>query len=86
MQIKAFETFLCIAETGGFVVCTNEGNADMGPNASLVGRNLGQDFTIKDGWRMYHGQKVPGFPYRPHRGFETITITITALLRMLNHS
>ncbi len=47
---------------------------DMTPNASLAGRNLGNDFTIKDGWRMYHGQTVPGFPAHPHRGFETVTI------------
>ena len=46
----------------------------MGPDASLEGRNLGNDFTIKDGWRMYHGQTIPGFPAHPHRGFETITI------------
>ena len=46
----------------------------MSPDASLEGRNLGNDFVIKDGWRMYHGQSVPGFPSHPHRGFETITI------------
>jgi redox-sensitive bicupin YhaK (pirin superfamily) len=50
------------------------GNEDMGPAASLSGRNLGQDFNIKDGWRMYHGKTVPGFPAHPHRGFETVTI------------
>ena len=51
-----------------------KGNSELGPNASLAGRNIGQDFTVKDGWRMYHGEKVPGFPGHPHRGFETITI------------
>mgnify|MGYP000280071549 CR=1 FL=1 len=51
-----------------------KGNDEMGPDASLEGRNLGNDFVIKDGWRMYHGQTIPGFPYHPHRGFETITI------------
>lgn len=50
------------------------GNPEMGPAASLQGRSLGQDFTLKDGWRMYHGQTVPGFPAHPHRGFETITV------------
>ena len=50
------------------------GNEQMGPAASLAGRNLGQDFEGKDGWRMYHGQVVPGFPQHPHRGFETVTI------------
>ncbi|MEO1054884.1 MAG: pirin family protein [Bacteroidota bacterium] len=60
-----------------------KGNDEMGPTASLAGRNIGQDFTIKDGWRMYHGQKVPGFPQHPHRGFETITI---AQKGMVDHS
>ena len=50
------------------------GNEEMGPSVSLKGRNIGQDFTIKDGWRMYHGKTIPGFPVHPHRGFETVTI------------
>jgi redox-sensitive bicupin YhaK (pirin superfamily) len=50
------------------------GNEKMGPVASLAGRRLGQDFEGKDGWRMYHGRTVPGFPQHPHRGFETVTV------------
>jgi quercetin 2,3-dioxygenase len=50
------------------------GNEHLGPAASLAGRDLGQDFAGKDGWRMYHGRVVPGFPQHPHRGFETVTI------------
>jgi len=51
-----------------------KGNSSLAPNASLEGRNIGSDFEPKDGWRMYHGTKIPGFPNHPHRGFETITI------------
>jgi hypothetical protein len=51
-----------------------KGNGRFGPDASLAGRNIGQDFGGKDGWSMYHGQAVPGFPSHPHRGFETVTI------------
>src|SRR5215472_1061982 len=50
------------------------GNEQLGPAASLSGRNIGQDFEGRDGWRMYHGDLVPGFPQHPHRGFETVTI------------
>lgn len=50
------------------------GNERLGPAASLAGRNIGQDFEGKDGWRMYHGDVVPGFPQHPHRGFETVTL------------
>lgn len=51
-----------------------KGNSSLGPAASLAGRNIGQDFLLKDGWRMYHGETIPGFPHHPHRGFETITV------------
>ncbi len=57
------------------------GNAKMGPDASLLsGRELGQDFVVKDGFRMYHGRVVPGFPVHPHRGFETVTIVRRGLI------
>lgn len=49
------------------------GNAKLGPAASLAGRRIGMDFEGIDGWRMYHGDTVPGFPQHPHRGFETVT-------------
>ncbi len=57
-----------------------EGNGKMGPNASLAGRNIGQDFAGKDGWSMYHGTDVPGFPAHPHCGFETVTIVQEGLV------
>ncbi len=57
-----------------------KGNQQFGPAASLAGRNLGQDFTVKDGWRMYHGEVVPGFPAHPHRGFETITVVLDGFI------
>lgn len=46
----------------------------------LTGRNMGSDFILKNGFRMYHGTDVPGFPVHPHRGFETVTITLEGLI------
>lgn len=58
-----------------------EGNELMGPPRELLaGRNIGNDFTVKDGFRMYHGQTVPGFPAHPHRGFETVTVATKGLI------
>lgn len=56
------------------------GNENLGPNSSLAGRNIGQDFAGKDGWNMYHGRRVPGFPAHPHSGFETVTLVTKGLV------
>ena len=53
---------------------------DLSPDASLLGRNIGNDFSNKDGWSMYHGEKVPGFPRHPHRGFETLTVVSEGII------
>ena len=68
---QTFDPFLfCVYHQDAFPA----GNDKLGPAASLSGRNIGMDFEGKDGWRMYHGSVVPGFPQHPHRGFETVTI------------
>ena len=56
------------------------GNDHLGPALSLAGRDLGQDFSGKDGFSMYHGEVVPGFPQHPHRGFETVTVVRHGLI------
>lgn len=51
------------------------GSQRFGVDASYFsGRNMGSDFSGKDGFSMYHGDHVPGFPSHPHRGFETVTL------------
>lgn len=51
------------------------GNEKLGLNMThFQGRRMGADFGGKDGFSLYHGSEIPGFPVHPHRGFETITI------------
>ena len=57
-----------------------EGNGAFGPATSLSGRQIGQDFASIDGWNMYHGDRIPGFPVHPHRGFETVTVVNKGLV------
>ena len=74
---KTFEPFLfCVHHHDAYPA----GDANMAPKASLSGRNIGSDFSGKDGWSMYHGDTVPGFPQHPHRGFETISIIRQGLI------
>jgi redox-sensitive bicupin YhaK (pirin superfamily) len=70
-QWKTVDPFLfCVHHVDDYPA----GNDEMGPDpALLVGRELGMDLAGADGWRMYHGRTVPGFPQHPHRGFETVT-------------
>lgn len=69
-----------------FIFCAHHrdayprGNMNMGPDVSLKGRKIGSDFSAKDGFSMYHGDVVPGFPEHPHRGFETVTIVLEGVI------
>ena len=53
------------------------GDDRLAPVESTAGRPIGSDFTGLNGWSMYHGSAVPGFPQHPHRGFETVTYVRT---------
>jgi len=50
-----------------FIFCAHhnddypKGNADQAITVPLRGRNVGSDFSGKDGWSMYHGETVPVF-------------------------
>ena len=56
------------------------GDDVMAPAVPIDDRDLGSDFSGKDGWSMYHGRSVPGFPNHPHRGFETVTYVRKGLI------
>lgn len=76
-QWPAADPFLFIAHhLDAFPV----GDDEMGPVTGTAGREIGSDFSGLDGWNMYHGSVIPGFPRHPHRGFETITFVRSGLV------
>lgn len=51
------------------------GDGKLGP-AIKKPYNGDGDFGEESAWHMYYGEKVPGFPAHPHRGFETVTAVV----------
>jgi redox-sensitive bicupin YhaK (pirin superfamily) len=49
-------------------------------NMQAPRRGNGADFNPDASFRMYHGDRIPGFPQHPHRGFETVTATLEGLI------
>ncbi|MET0420781.1 MAG: pirin family protein [Acidimicrobiia bacterium] len=77
MQWPTFDPFLfCVHHDDAYPAA----NSEFGPSGSLAGRAIGNDFEGIDGWRMYHGQRIAGFPPHPHRGFETVTYVRRGLI------
>jgi redox-sensitive bicupin YhaK (pirin superfamily) len=72
---RTFDPFLfCMYHRDSFPAAAP---GTVAPDAKeLRGRDIGSDFSYKDGWSMYHGDEAPGFPSHPHRGFETVTVTL----------
>jgi len=76
-QWRTPDPFLfCVHHDDGYPA----GNAELGPATPLAGRQMGSDFSHQDGFSMYHGEIVPGFPQHPHRGFETVTVVRRGLV------
>jgi len=65
-----------------FLFCVYHKDAYPAGNANMEAprRGNGADFDPSAPYRMYHGNRIPGFPQHPHRGFETITATIEGLI------
>lgn len=63
-----------------FCVFHNDAYPPGDENMAAPKRGNGADFDPNQPYRMYHGDRVPGFPSHPHRGFETITATIHGII------
>ena len=62
------------------------GNDQMGPDTSLAGRPIGNDFEGIDGWRMYHGERVPGFRSIPIADSKPLRSFVAGSSTMRTHS
>jgi len=62
-----------------FLFCVYHNDAYPAGNENMEAprRGNGADFNPSAPYRMYHGDKIPGFPQHPHRGFETVTVTLS---------
>ncbi len=52
-----------------------KGNSQQAPPYDMIAwRDLGHDYKKHNGFRMYKGKVVPGFPMHAHWGYETFTL------------
>jgi redox-sensitive bicupin YhaK (pirin superfamily) len=84
MHWKTYDPFLfCAHHWDNYPQSVSNGSdhASLGPDRKhLRGRDLGSDFSGLNGFNMYHGEVVPGFPSHPHYGFETLTVVRKGLV------
>lgn len=64
-----------------FLFCVYHNDRYPAGNANMEAprKGNGADFDWDQPYRMYHGERIPGFPQHPHRGFETLTATMEGL-------
>lgn len=72
-QWKTFDPFLFVAHHLDNYPAGND-------KMEAPRRGNGSDFNPSAPYRMYHGDKIPGFPQHPHRGFETLTATLEGII------
>jgi len=84
MHWRTFDPFLfCAYHKDNYPASVGTGSDyySMGVDPKhLEDRYIGSDFSEQDGFSMYHGRVVPGFPSHPHFGFETVTVARQGLI------